>query len=205
VARGRRQASELREGDAKPDGTQRTAAMRRANDLGHKHAFLRTGHGTRRPSGSQRPPRATWETRQPAKLQCTVRRVRFFLRERVRPKFERRTSRVRKPGTAGLFVLNEEVLAVARPVAARLWSRMRSTATCPAKEQKGRVNREVAGSGRGQTSEGKNPKGVAGMKQARQVRKARREEGPEPGDRRTETTLDVLQVGNREARGSQGR
>lgn len=55
---------------------------------------------------------------------------------------------------------------------------LRSTAACPAKEQKGRVSREVAGSGRGQSSEGRNPMDVARMKQAWQVRKARREEGP---------------------------
>lgn len=34
---------------------------------------------------------------------------------------------------------------------------MRSTAACPAKEQKGRVDREVAGSGRGQTLKGEIP------------------------------------------------
>lgn len=69
---------------------------------------------------------------------------------------------------------------------------LRGTAACPAEEQKGRVDREIAGSERGQTSEGRNPMDVARMKQAWQVRKARREEGPGnlvTGG--TEQTLDV--------------
>jgi hypothetical protein len=47
----------------------------------------------------------------------------------------------------------------------------------PAKERKGKANRKVSGSGRGQTSEGKNPKDAVGMEQARQVGQAMREEG----------------------------
>jgi hypothetical protein len=47
----------------------------------------------------------------------------------------------------------------------------------PAKEKKGKANRKVSGSGSGQTSEGRNPKDVAGMEQAWQARQTRREEG----------------------------
>lgn len=47
----------------------------------------------------------------------------------------------------------------------------------PAKERKGKASRKVSGSGYGQISEGENPKGAVGMEQARQVGKARREEG----------------------------
>lgn len=49
--------------------------------------------------------------------------------------------------------------------------------TRPAKEKKGKANRKVSGSVRGKTSEGKNPKDAVGMKQARQVGQAMREEG----------------------------
>lgn len=47
----------------------------------------------------------------------------------------------------------------------------------PAKEKKGKANRKVSGSGSSQTSEGRNPKDVAGMEQAWQARQTRREEG----------------------------
>jgi hypothetical protein len=47
----------------------------------------------------------------------------------------------------------------------------------PAKERKGKASREVSGSGRGQSSEGKNPKDAVEMKKTRQVGQARREEG----------------------------
>jgi hypothetical protein len=46
----------------------------------------------------------------------------------------------------------------------------------PAKEKKGKANRKVSGSGSSQTSEGRNPKDVAGMEQAWQARPTRREE-----------------------------
>jgi len=70
--------------------------------------------------------------------------------------------------------------------------RQHSTAACPAKEKKGRKGREVSGSGRGQTSEGRNPMDVARMKHTWQVRKARREEGPGSlATGVTEQTLDV--------------
>jgi len=70
-----------------------------------------------------------------------------------------------------------------------------TTTTRPAKEKKGTANRKVSGSGRSQSSEGNNPKDAVGMRQARQVCKARREEGVrETGEPWTCCKFEVLEL-----------
>jgi hypothetical protein len=90
------------------------------------------------------------------------------------------------------FRFDEEELAAARPVHQMLRRRLPSTEACPAKEQKGRVDREIAGSERSQTSEGRNPMDVARMKQAWQVRRQGAKRDRETWQQaETEQTLDV--------------
>jgi len=104
------------------------------------------------------------------------------------------------PGAAGMKP--GELSELPQPEAERPMDSRHTTTVRPAKEKKGTASRKVSGSGRGQTSEGKNPKDAAGMEQAWQVRGRRRGrpqrilEVRETARKEHQRNLDVLQVRN---------
>lgn len=99
-----------------------------------------------------------------------------------------RPARVRTPGTAGLFCQYEQSCSRkgtgSRPTRCRKnlgfgQSFDRAARRCvQPRKRRARSAERLPSLERGQTSEGKNPKGVVRMQQAWQVRMARREEGP---------------------------